>query len=120
MGLIGAVKQKSARAIRRALLNACGGVLVAIGLGFLTCAAWIMLEDAYSAIAAALVLAGIYGGLGLILLGVAASSGTRDKADPETAPLRDPSAPPQPGAMPPLVEAFMIGLNAALAARGRR
>lgn len=119
MGLISAIKDRSARAIRRALVSAVGGVFVAIGMGFLTSAAWIMLEDAYSAAAAALILAGIYIGIGLIALGVASSSAKRDAvAAPRTA-LNDPATPPQPGAMSPLAEAFIIGLNAAIAVRGR-
>ncbi len=119
MGLISAFKDRSARAIRRALISAVGGVLVAIGVGFLTSAAWIMLEDVYSAAAAALILAGIYIGIGLIALGVASSWAKRDAVSAPRSPLSDPAAPPQPGAMPPLAEAFIIGLNAAIAARGR-
>ncbi|MCQ0093747.1 phage holin family protein [Roseovarius sp. M141] len=117
MGLVSAVKDRSARAIRRALICVVGGIFVSVGLGFLTSAAWIMLEDAYSAFAAALILAGIYTGTGLIALGVASSSSKRD-AD-ATPPLSDPATPPKPGATPPLAEAFIIGFNAALAARGR-
>ncbi len=119
MGLVSAIKDRSARAIRRALLSVVGGIFVAIGLGFLTSAAWIMLEDVYSAVAAALILAGIYIGIGLIALGVASSSARRDAATAPRTPLSDPATPPRPGAMPPLAEAFIIGLNAALAARGR-
>ncbi len=118
MGLVSAIKDRSARAIRRALISAIGGVFLAISAGFLTSAAWIMLEDVYSATAAALILAGIYAGIGLIALGVASSSAKRDaRAAPRT-PLTDPATPPQPGATPPLAEAFIIGFNAALAARG--
>ncbi|PVA11213.1 hypothetical protein DC366_05510 [Pelagivirga sediminicola] len=120
MGLIDALKYRSARAIRRALMCGVGGLMVAIGIGFLTAAGWILLEQVYSAAVAALVLAGIYAGIGLIILGMAASSARRERFSPEAAPLREPAKPPQPGAMPPLAEAFIIGLNAALAARGRR
>lgn len=119
MGLISALKYRSARAIRRALMLCVGGVLVAVGIGFLTSAAWIALEDAYSSLAAALIIAAFYLGVGLIVMGIASSSGSRDGNAPEATPLRDPAAPPRPGAMPPLAEAFIIGLNAALAARGR-
>lgn len=78
-----------------------------------------MLEDVYSALAAALIIAGIYIGIGLIALGVASSSAKRDAVAAPRTPLSDPATPPRPGAMPPLAEAFIIGLNAALAARGR-
>lgn len=119
MSLISAVKHRSARAIRRALICGLGGIFLAVGLGFLTSAAWILLEDAYSALSAALILAALYAGIGLIMLGIVASSRSRDAHDSRTAPLRDPTTPPQPGTIPPLAEAFIIGLNAALAARGR-
>lgn len=119
MGLVSAIKDRSARAIRRALICVVGGVFVLVGLGFLTAAAWIMLEDAYSASAAALILAGIFTGIGLIALGMVSSSSKRDAGAAPRTPLNDPATPPQPGATPPLAEAFIIGFNAALAARGR-
>ncbi|MFX0545089.1 hypothetical protein ACEWPL_006035 [Roseovarius sp. S1116L3] len=119
IGLVSAIKYRSARALRRALLTAIGSILVVIGAVFLTSAAWIMLAQTYSALFAALILAGIFLGLGLIFLGVASATRYHPVA-PEAAPLRDPATPPVPGAMSPLAEAFLIGLNAALAARGRR
>ena len=97
-----------------------GGLLVLVGFGFLTSAGWIVLEDAYSSLAAALVIASVYIGLGLILLGIASSSGDKDRHAAVEAPLRDPATPPHAGSMSPLAEAFVIGLNAAYAARGRR
>ncbi len=119
MGLVSAIKDRSARAIRRALVVTAGGIFVAIGVGFLTSAAWILLEDAYSALAAALILAGVYIGFGLIAFGVASSSAKHEASAAPHSPLSNPTTPPQPGAMPPLAEAFIIGLNAAYAARGR-
>lgn len=119
MGLVSTLKRRSERAVRRAVLSVVGAVLAGVGVGFLTAAAWMMLEDAYSAIAAALILAGIYAGLGLIILGLNASSHDDDDASPHDEQLRDPAQHPEPGTIPPLAEAFIIGLNAALAARGR-
>ncbi|WP_113912467.1 phage holin family protein [Roseovarius dicentrarchi] len=119
MGLVSAIKDRSARAVRRALIIVVGGIFIAIGVGFLTSAAWITLEDVYSSIAASLIIAGVYLGIGLIALGVASSSGKQDAEPAPRTPLNDPATPPQPGALPPLAEAFIIGLNAAYAARGR-
>lgn len=118
MGLVSTLKRRSERAVRRAVLSVVGAVLAGVGVGFLTAAAWMMLEDAYSAIAAAMILAGIYAGLGLIILGLNASSHD-DDASPHDEQFRDPAQHPEPGTIPPLAEAFIIGLNAALAARGR-
>jgi len=121
MGLITAIKSRSARALRRALLNAIGTVFLAIGTAFLTSAAWILLAEVYSPLFAALILAGIFLGIGLILLGVASRAKHRSAAiAAEAAALHDPAAPPPTGALSPLAEAFIIGLNAAAAARGRR
>ncbi len=120
MKYLDAIKDRSARAMRRALLRIVGGVLLAIGAGFLTAALWIMLEEVYSAMAAAFILAAIFIGIGLILLGVAASAATREARIARAEAAREAAAPPGARAMPPLAEAFFAGLNAALAARGRR
>ena len=97
-----------------------GGIFLAVGVGFLTSAGWIALEEAYSALAAALIIAAVYAGIGLILLGVAGSSSDEAGSYPKAEqPLHDPATPPRSGAMSPLAEAFVIGLNAAYAARGK-
>lgn len=119
MGLVTAIKDRSARAARRALILIFGAAFLVVGIGFLTSAAWIMLEDVYSAAAASLVLSGFYSGVGLVAIAIASSSAKRDMRT-QKRPVEDhPPVPPQPGAAPPLVQAFLIGLNAALAARGR-
>nr|WP_171054603.1 hypothetical protein [Roseovarius arcticus] len=100
-------------------MRVIGGILVLVGVGFLTSAGWIALEDAYSSLAAALVIACVYLGLGLILFGITASSADSASHAAAEAPLRDPATPPRTGSMSPLAEAFVIGLNAAYAARGR-
>ncbi len=120
MGLISAVKHRSARAVKRALMRAVGAVFLLVGIAFLTSAGWIVLAEAYSTLFAALIISGVFLGIGLILLGIAATSRERREYDAEDALLRDPAAPPAPGTMSPLAEAFIIGLNAAQAVRGRR
>lgn len=79
-----------------------GAFFVAVGLGFLTSAAWVTLAAARDPLFAAQVLGGIYilvGGVMLILAG----------RRPEPAPQPAPS--PATPAM--LVEAFFVGLDAA-------
>ncbi|MEI4260806.1 hypothetical protein V8352_03410 [Roseovarius sp. D0-M9] len=119
--MVEALKMRSARAIRRALLRGIGVALVAVGVGFLASAGWILLAEAYSNLFASLIMGGIFLGLGLIFLGVASSSkDRREDIMAEAAAAHDPAAPPSRSNMSPLAEAFIIGLNAAHAARGRR
>lgn len=81
-----------------------------IDVGFLTSTGWIILEQAYSALVAALVIAGIYAGIGLVMLDTSSQpSNTYPAAE---APLHDPASPPPAGTMSPLAKAFIIGLNA--------
>ena len=119
MGLVTAIKDRSARAARRALILISGVAFLLIGIGFLTSAAWIMLEEVYSAAAASAILSGVYAGVGLVTIAIASSSAKRELRTPERPVQQDPAETLQPGVTPPLVQAFLIGLNAALAARGR-
>ncbi|WP_281968466.1 hypothetical protein [Roseovarius nanhaiticus] len=120
IGLFTAIKYRSARAIRRALLSAIGGVLVAVGACFLAGAAWIMLAEAYSALFAALILGGAFVGAGLIFLGISARAKRRAEMMKAEAAAMHPATPPPMGGLSPLAEAFIIGLNAAQAARRRK
>ncbi|MDO5758200.1 MAG: phage holin family protein [Rhodobacterales bacterium] len=119
MGLVTAIRDRSARAARRALILISGVAFLLIGIGFLTSAAWIMLEEVYSAAAASAILSGVYAGVGLVAIAIASSSAKRELRTPERPVQQDPAETLQPGVTPPLVQAFLIGLNAALAARGR-
>jgi len=94
--------------------------LVAIGVAFLASAAWILLAEAYSTLFAALILGGVFVGLGLIFLGVASMGKNRSETIAAEAAALNPAAPPAPGGLSPLAEAFIIGLNAAHEVRGRR
>lgn len=99
-------------------MRVVGALFLAVGLGFLTSAAWITLVEAYSPLFAALILAGIFLGLGLVILGVA--SGKNEDEPAQSRHLQKPDEPPEPGSMSPLAEAFIIGLNAAHAMRGKK
>lgn len=93
-----------ARALaRRGLAGAIGGLLAAVGLGFLTHAAWLALVDWRDPLFAAQTLGGVYVLLGgLVLLGA--------RRRPEA---RRTSPPPQAVNPVMLVEAFLLGLDAA-------
>lgn len=101
-------------------MRCIGIAFLIVGAGFLTSAGWIVLEEAYSALAAALVIGCIYLGIGLLFLAFTAHSRESQLYRAEMAALHDPAVPPVPGAISPLTEAFIIGLNAAYAARRRR
>lgn len=100
-------------------MRVIGGIFLAVGVGFLTSAGWIMLEEAYSALAAALIIASVYLGVGLILFGVSGSSDEAGHHPKAEQALHDPATSPRKGEMSPLAEAFVIGLNTAYAARRR-
>lgn len=119
--------------IRRAVLAIIGGVLLTIGVAFLTAALWILLERQWSNLVAASGVAGLYLLLGLVVL-MMSRARRRPVAMPPAAaaaamppPGRVPPASPFGGPIPPtasvlpaLVEAFLFGLNTARAARPPR
>lgn len=100
--------EKAKQALRRGVITALGGLLLAVGLGLLTAAAWIAIAGAAGHLVAALSLGLIYSGIGLILVAVSGRS-----APPEPARPQRPEPPPQPDMM----QAFFKGMGAGVAAR---
>jgi hypothetical protein len=100
-------------AARRTAVAVAGGVLAAVGAGLLLAAVWIVLDQAFGAVAACLLLAAILMGLGAVLL----------LLRPPAPRLADPLAGITldmrggAGALPPLAAAFAFGLSLALQAR---
>lgn len=90
--------------LRRAGFGLGGALLMAIGAGFLTVAAWIALAEVRDAQFAALVIGGVYFGLGLIVL---ALGSRRPHVPPAAAPL----------SMSGLSAAFAQGFGAGVATR---
>ncbi|MEJ6396707.1 hypothetical protein V8J84_02200 [Yoonia sp. 208BN28-4] len=90
-----------------------------VGAAFLTVAGWITLVPMIGLETTAFVISAIYFGLGLILLGVASSSddsSTSESVSPSvkasaTSSAPKPDSPTSPEA-PPLMQAFMYGLQA--------
>jgi hypothetical protein len=109
-----AVKARARKGARRAGLLLVSGLLLAIGMGFVSVAIWIVTAAAWSPLVAALLLGAIHLGAGGIVLYLALPShepaGSPSEAQPsgETAPF------------PPLAEAFVFGLDTALRLRRAR
>lgn len=97
----------SARHVARALaLSAAGGLMVAVGAGFLTVAAWILLATSYGTLTAAAVIGAVYMGVGLIFLGLAGRRSHRHHY--HSPPPVDPTA----HLVAQLAEGFLTGLRA--------
>ena len=119
--VVAARARKGARRIGLLLVSAA---LLATAAGFLTVAMWLVLEDAYSAEIAAVVLGTLYLGAGGLVL-YAALSPSRTERDARLAQAQSQaqgeagqsgrSAP-----FPPLAEAFVFGLDTALRLRRPR
>jgi hypothetical protein len=114
---VSGLKLQARAAARRAGFTFLGTVFLLIGIGFLTAAAWIVLSEMRDPLFAALVLGGVFVGLGLIFFGISMSRYVRVRV----------AAPPPPAgthalayALPALAEAFMMGISAGSATRGRR
>lgn len=99
-------------AMQRAAFSAVAGILMLVGLAFLTAAAWIGLATAYSTLVAALVIGCVYMGLGFVLLAMAS---LRRPLPPPVAPAVPPAAPVGFTAAG-LLGAFVQGIGAGIAA----
>lgn len=100
------IKQKAAQTAKRAGLLTCGLLLCTVGVGFLTLAVWFQLVIYVTLTQAALILAAAYVIFGLILIAFG-----RSTPDNKVAPVERNQ--PQPSSQaPPLVQAFLYGLEA--------
>ncbi|MFC7705278.1 phage holin family protein [Plastorhodobacter daqingensis] len=124
------VKDAAARAARQAALSAAGMVAALVGAGFLTSALWIFIARWEDSLMASLAVGVLFIIVAAILLAMGKKAG-KPRRGPEFHSARhDPlyearmassgaSAPPR-GEYPPLLEAFLFGLNTAAKVRGRR
>lgn len=108
--MFSAIEFRARDAMRRGVVGLVGGVFVAIGMGFLTHAVWLALAAFRDPLFAAQVVGGVYVLIGGILL---LQSRRRRVVVP-------PSAPSQPMTHLMLAEAFLVGVDAARAARGTK
>lgn len=114
------VKQAAADAARTAALLSVGLLILLIGLGFLTLSAWIYLSITYDALTASLIIGCCYAGVGLIFIAVALlSNGSRRRHAIRQQRLQA-AASSVPPKSPPLVQAFLYGMQAGLNAGARR
>lgn len=111
------IRKKMANTAKRAGLLTGGLLLCAVGAWFLTLAAWFALLPLVGLPITAVIIASVYLGIGLILIGVGLQ-GRAATPDELHAPPPPPVTPPQ---NPPMMEAFLYGIQAgAKADRARR
>ena len=109
-----AIEQKVARTAKRAGLLSGGLLLCAVGCAFLTVAAWFALLPIVGVEVGALIIAGAYLGVGCICIGVAMNKPPKPVHD------HQPARSPAPADSPPIMQAFMYGLQAGAQADQRR
>jgi len=100
------IQQKAARTAKRAGLVSAGAFFCLIGTGFLTLAAWFFFITVYTALQSALIIAAIYFGIGLLLLALG------QKRRPSEAQFAASQNRAPRSSAPPLVQAFLYGLDA--------
>ena len=108
------VKDKAARVARRAGILSGGVLCIIVGTGFLTAAVWLYLATAYDPMLASVVIGIGYLGAGLLVVGIAVS----DSSPAAKQPLAQ-EAKAAPDA-PPLLQAFLYGLQAGATAERRQ
>ncbi|MBL3701488.1 DUF1705 domain-containing protein [Sulfitobacter sp. BDSS02] len=119
--MLNGVKQAAADAARTAALLSVGLLILLIGLGFLTLAAWIYLSITYDALTASLIIGCCYAGVGLIFIAVALMSNGSSRRHAVRQQQRvQAAASSVPPKSPPLVQAFLYGMQAGLNAGARR
>lgn len=102
------IRKKAANTAKRAGFLTGGLLLCCVGAAFLTLAGWLTLVPLVGMQTTATIVAATYLGIGLILIGIGARSGSDNEA---TKGLHDqPAQTPTSG--PPIIQAFMYGLEA--------
>ena len=108
-----ATNHEVAQTAKRAGMISAGSLCCIVGAGLLTVSGWLLLVPLFGSTAAALILAGVYLGCGVILIAVG--------ADNAPAAYPDPAAVKQPQAAAlPMMQAFVFGVQAGSAIRKRR
>lgn len=110
---MGVVKQKIAASAKRAGFLTGGLLFCAVGAGFLTLAAWLVLVPLVGGLSAASIIGCSYFGVGLVLIGLASRS-----TEVEATAQPEPAAASTGG--PPIMQAFMYGLQAGAQAEKSR
>ncbi len=112
--MLGRIEEKAARAGRKAALGFGATLCLIAGAAFLTTAAWIALSIAADTLTAAFVIGMAYTGLGIVLFAFAkmGHQSSHDEAKAESSPQVETDA-------PPIIAAFVHGMNAGAQAARR-
>jgi len=103
--IVGALRARAGHAARTTAIGATAVILLCIGLGFWTFAGWLFLLTLTSAPIAAVIMAALFTGASLLIIGILASG--RSKIPPPPTPA------PQPApTIDSLIAAFITGLTA--------
>lgn len=116
--MLAGLKSKAAHTAKRAGLLTGGLLAICVGLAFLTAASWIYLSTVTDVMTAALIIGATYTGVGLLTVGIAST-------DPKTAQDQHtihhaPHGPDGQNQQPPLMQAFLHGMQAGVSATGNR
>jgi hypothetical protein len=114
------LKTKAATTAKRAGLLSGGLLAIAVGAAFLTAAAWIYLANVMDAQMAALIIGGVYAGLGFVMVGLASSGGSREEPAAGQKASAHGAGEQGAGAQPPLMQAFLQGMQAGVSATQSR
>lgn len=114
------IRLRAGIAARRAGHSAAGVVFALAAIGFLTAAAWMVLAEMRDALFAATVLGAAYLGISLVFFALAHRAARAARIARQTA--RATSVPPSVagGLLPPIFEAFLVGLSAGAARAAAR
>lgn len=117
-GLTQGVRSAARNVARRSAFAIVASVLLGVGIAFLTVAGWIYLASISTRLTAALVIGFFYFGGGIILLAInwGREAQSHARAEAEQTPGLTAST---TSTVPPLVEAFFFGLNAAMQSKGK-
>ncbi len=116
--MLGSLKSKAAKTAKRAGLLTGGLLAMTVGAAFLTVAAWIYLAAVTDTLTAALVIGGAYSGIGLLLAGMASTGSSQDTEAEAAHHAAQQSH--TAGEQPPLVQAFLVGMQAGANATASR
>lgn len=111
MMLLHSLRRSVRRTAGRLAMTSVAGLLVAVGIGFLTAALWMLIAATHGAMMAATIIGGLYVGVGLIMIAVAMPD--RSRHHHHHTPAVDPTA----LMMAQIAEGFVTGMRAGRATR---
>lgn len=100
------IRDKVAKTAKKAGFLTGGLLFCSVGMAFLTVAGWLALAPIVGPQVTATIIAGVYLGIGFILIGLGAGGETETREEPAAKPAATDSD------SPPIIQAFMYGLQA--------